>query len=443
MRSLVFVSSLIILLAADVNEAVACSCAPAGPPCQNYFQSDTVFIGTVRSIAAVPGADFRARMRVEFEDVVASRGVQGTSVTTFTAEHEVSCGYPFKPGVRYVVYARKVTDQLVVTSICSRTRPLAEADDDVAFFRTLTMPATGGRVFGTVTRLSRNPATTDWQQYGAVSIGVLTLSNGDQKLQAQTDLNGHYQFIGVAPGAYELTVTPPPPFSTEDLTERFELRDPRACFHADFSLKPDGRIGGTLVQADGRPVARAEVDLLPADHIGHFLFREIETATTDESGRFEITRLSPGRYILAFNVAQPVNSDIVFPTVFHPAASDPRNAAVLELGEGDRIENMRIVVPPAPRSYRITGRVLFQDGKPAGNATVSLTDGHGRWSRVAEDVQTGADGTFSFVVHDGLTYLAGARYAEPGTQRTQAAGSVSFTASEEKRKDLEVVLRPR
>lgn len=54
MRLTVLLPALTFLLAAGVGDASACSCQPSGPPCQNYFQSDAVFIGTVRSITPAP-----------------------------------------------------------------------------------------------------------------------------------------------------------------------------------------------------------------------------------------------------------------------------------------------------------------------------------------------------------------------------------------------------
>ena len=54
------------------------------------------------------------------------------------------CGYPFQTGTEYVIYAYKNSDGRLETGICSRTRPLAEAGDDVAYFHSMaSAPATG------------------------------------------------------------------------------------------------------------------------------------------------------------------------------------------------------------------------------------------------------------------------------------------------------------
>src|SRR6187397_2348238 len=61
------------------NDAFACTCPSSGPPCQNAFQVDTVFAGTVRSITPLPDdgpplppGEMRIprTVRVEFDSVV-------------------------------------------------------------------------------------------------------------------------------------------------------------------------------------------------------------------------------------------------------------------------------------------------------------------------------------------------------------------------------------
>src|SRR6185436_9644004 len=111
MRWTMLISALAMLLGVDAGEAIACSCMESGPPCQNYFQSDVVFVGTVRDITQVPVADRDSSVRVEFEQAVPSRGVAGSSITVLTSVADgASCGFPFKRGERYVVYGYRSKD---------------------------------------------------------------------------------------------------------------------------------------------------------------------------------------------------------------------------------------------------------------------------------------------------------------------------------------------
>ncbi len=51
---------LTVLTLASSNDGFACSCPSSGPPCQNAFQVDVVFAGTVRSIVPLPDVCCRA-----------------------------------------------------------------------------------------------------------------------------------------------------------------------------------------------------------------------------------------------------------------------------------------------------------------------------------------------------------------------------------------------
>jgi hypothetical protein len=141
MRWSILLSALTTLLAVNVPDALACSCVPPKPPRESYLASDVVIIGTVKSITRVAGARSEARLRVDFHDVIPYRGAEGTSVTIFTDEYSASCGYPFKTGDRYVVYAHKSKETAqILVSLCSRTGPISHAAEDLTFFATLSRP---------------------------------------------------------------------------------------------------------------------------------------------------------------------------------------------------------------------------------------------------------------------------------------------------------------
>lgn len=58
------------------------------------------------------------------------KGTTAGRVTARTADNEAACGYGFRTGVEYLVYADPGGDQLQV-SLCSRTVPVAQAGADL------------------------------------------------------------------------------------------------------------------------------------------------------------------------------------------------------------------------------------------------------------------------------------------------------------------------
>jgi hypothetical protein len=440
-RLLIGLTTLAVLSLTPARDASACSCPSPGPPCQNTFQVDAVFAGTVLSISALPDegpplrpGEFRIpqALRVEFAAVEAFRGVQGPSLSVLTAGSGPACGYAFKKGERYLVYAsRNRNGSGFVTGLCSRTRRLADADDDLRFLQTLSAPgATRGRVYGTINHWERDLATGEPRRHGPVPDVHVSVRGSSSAFEALSDARGHYE-VTVPPGTYEVTALPPAGFSTRYLRETLELRDARACFVADFSVQFDGRIKGVVRQSSGEPAEGVAVQVMAADAVGKAGNIETLRASSDAGGSFEFVEVPPGRYIVGVDLIRRMNPDVVFPATFHPGTMDAALATVVQLDGGQQRELEPMTLPPARRSYRLAGTVVFEDGSPASGAIISLSDGGAKWRQVAVGIKPESDGSFSFVVHHGLSYIATASYWDEA-QRKQVGGTVGpFVATGE------------
>lgn len=68
------------------------------------------------------------------------KGNLGERATISTSDAGIGCGYPFARGQEYLAYAVRGPNGRLITSICSRTRPIAEARDDLAALGTGARP---------------------------------------------------------------------------------------------------------------------------------------------------------------------------------------------------------------------------------------------------------------------------------------------------------------
>jgi hypothetical protein len=204
--------------------ALACSCVGDVPLCQSFWQADAVFSGDVVSFEELnTNRLFQrrvARIRVER----AWRGqVQGT-VEVRTGAGGGDCGYSFRPGRKYLVYAYKTQDGKLTTGICSPTKLLDKAAADLAYFEEAEKPSTGGRIYGTA-RLE-----TKGVDLKPAPGAAITLAGESQPSRtAVTNEAGDFEFTGVPAGTYLVSMqgaTTPP--------WKVELRDPRACVHVNL-----------------------------------------------------------------------------------------------------------------------------------------------------------------------------------------------------------------
>ena len=118
-------------LFANSEVSHACSCVPPGSPSQELAQSAVVFVGMVTSVREFsdPKATTYSSMdptTVEFEVDTVWKGPSHETTSLTTARMGASCGFTFVEGEEYIVYSR---DGATV-SLCSRTRPVAAAEED-------------------------------------------------------------------------------------------------------------------------------------------------------------------------------------------------------------------------------------------------------------------------------------------------------------------------
>src|SRR5438552_13526480 len=101
--------SLVILVA---KGALGCSCSGERPPCAEFGAASAVFLGNVLSIephsSKGPNESLRYSYldrRVTFEIIEWFHGATEGKVSVITGMGNGDCGYPFRAGMTYLVYA--------------------------------------------------------------------------------------------------------------------------------------------------------------------------------------------------------------------------------------------------------------------------------------------------------------------------------------------------
>jgi len=336
---------LALFLSFRAADALACSCSGTTDPCEALGPGSVVIAGIVRSVGAVDrwelGAPYPStlvKLEVERSFVNGSLGI----VELTTGRGGGDCGYRFVAGRRYLVYASKATSGQLVTSICSRTRPLEAAAEDLAYLSTLPQQPPGVRVYGRVTQSRRDPFEAAWINYGPVENVLINLRGASFSRDVSTDKNGRYEFPGVASGAATLTLIAPTGFDTRYLEREIEIPEDRACSAHNFGLRQIASASGTVIDSSGRPVAGILVDAVAAELAGHLPPPYQEPKKTDDRGRFEFDDLPPGLYVFGINLTKPEPPPPGYkpagPAVFLPGTAVASEAAIVEMKPNDRVD---------------------------------------------------------------------------------------------------------
>jgi hypothetical protein len=138
---------LVVLLLATVltqpQSAFACSCIPSGPPEEALEQATVVFAGRVVDADPAPAGEMVNTAELvpyTFEVSQVWKGDVNSTITLGSSVSSASCGYEFVVGEEYIVYGSEAEGGLQ-TGLCTRTAPLASAEEDLVALGEGAVPA--------------------------------------------------------------------------------------------------------------------------------------------------------------------------------------------------------------------------------------------------------------------------------------------------------------
>lgn len=132
--------SLIAIITLFTNEETIHACTCVGPlsPAYELEHSDAVFRGEVisksgaRTLCGSSGEFSAPNLAVKFKVNTVWKGEINETTFIATNYHEAACGYPFRIGEEYIVYANEWNGILWV-GLCSRTRQASYSQKDLEF----------------------------------------------------------------------------------------------------------------------------------------------------------------------------------------------------------------------------------------------------------------------------------------------------------------------
>ena len=372
-----FFGSIVFLLFVSAYDALACSCASSGPPCQAFWQTDAVFSATVisKSVITVDTGieSFPKEQQIAVKLLVEDtfRGsLGGNDVEMLTGMGGGDCGYNFEKGKKYLVYASEYRGRLRA-GICSRTRLLSEATEDLSYFRNLPPENSGSnirvKVFKSLPPL-RDNANSEVTPMERVKI---TAEGNDQKYEGVTNPAGEFEFKNLPAGKYK--VSSDIPHSERNHWQTEITVDDRACAAVEFWNSVEGKISGTVFDENGNPANGVKIDLIQltdannASPTGRWRF------TTDK-GTYELPDVPPGEYLLGVNLIGGQSGQCPRVRTLYSNPNSPV-AGFVEIKHGDELKGYDLRLLPGGAERTIEGIVVWPNGKPAVRATVALSNG--------------------------------------------------------------------
>jgi hypothetical protein len=360
-----------------LTEAQGCTCAfGGGPACQEAWRptTDAVLLARVEKIesargtvGSAPGAmsmtmmGSMLRVTISIDEVY--RGPSAKTIKVYTASSSAACGYAFREGQRYLIYASTAgKDEQLVVSLCSSTKPAEYAEKDLAYLRSLPSLAPTSAIIGTVWRYTHDPSfkpkfqpslmdhyRPPEQEYMAMKpepgFTVLAKAQDETEHKAIADGEGNWRFPDLPPGRYTLHpqiregVYVHPFFSGVEIA-------PKGCALVNIRLESDGRISGTLDHpSPGSDWVLVKVFALPVSESDWH--RPTRESTLDPNATtFEIGPLPSGRYVLGAYVAVKISTGNGYTfgnlgPFYYPGVTGIKGAEPIDVAEGKAVANVK------------------------------------------------------------------------------------------------------
>jgi hypothetical protein len=417
-----------IVLSLSAIRAWCCSCAgsPVGnPPCQSAWQYDAVFTGTVESIAAPATALPFPQRQIRLTVAEPFRGIDPgpRDIVIETGLGGGDCGYNFERGRQYIIYASKRPGGALSTGICSPTRPVEDAEEDLKYLRGLPKAPPTAEI-----RVTAYDPQGNWsfrpngppEAPGLAGVTV-TIDGPGVHQSATTGASGRHVFSGLPAGEYKVSG------SLENYVVGNPLRPVRAhakgCAEVPLPMQLDRTVTGRVLDPNGMPVAGITVEAVPATPRNeNDLPFAADTATSDANGRYELRHLAGGDYFLGVSLTRPPTREQPYTRWFYPGTEDPARAVLVHVLDKPGSQRFDVTLPPAQHDRTVRGTVYWPDGRPAENINIVVQDPRWPWFTGQMSARTGKDGQFTVQVLDGTAYrLHAVNFANPAVSAVPAA----------------------
>lgn len=135
----------------------------------------------------------------------------------------------------------------------------------------------------------------------------------------------------------------------------------------------EGVVAGQLLKSNGKPLAYTEIELVPLGA------RRLPNnpkliGISGANGRFAMTDVPRGKYTLSINFDDKPTDLSPYDTFYYPNTANRADAEVFDVGEGVKFERLIFKLPPALAKRKISGSVVYSDGKPVVGAFIAVRD---------------------------------------------------------------------
>lgn len=396
----------------------ACSCGPTPTVLDSFDKSDVVIIARIISVEKAPensdGIPYvdGVRSATMVVEKVFKGNVKVRDELVFAQGGGSDCIWTFKEdsiGDEVLLYLNSPRNdsELWYVGGCGRSKGVEGATEDLLYLENMAKLRGKTRISGKF---------GGWQnpELDVKRRKINLIGPKKKTYELKTDDRGFFEIYDLPPGEYLVEPEIPAGWKIDPYWLRYspsvlqgqELKSAKqfpilleANKHASVHiiLEIDSVVRGKVHGPNGKPMYGVCLYLLSKEGEGGGGFD-----CTNEQGKFEITSVPPGEYVLAANKDGKLSSREPFRTFYYPNVAEKERAAVISIRLGETVNDINISVPQLFERVIVEGVLRYSDGKPVSDERVSFkaTEMEGIDGDVSE--QTDAEGRFSLKILKGV-----------------------------------------
>jgi hypothetical protein len=352
----------------------ACTCFGPSRACEAIIDTQIIFLGENLEFIPDPQHSGNYLYRFHIENVYKGLPLDTREVLVDGGNFS-SCGTEYPIGKRYIIFGSGGTGNppVVISDLCSGSRYADTNQEDIDFLESYKRGEHQTRVYGKVGQGGLVNKGDFWDEGAILAGATVVLENAEHRFSVLSQADGSYQFVGIPEGKYRLSARlepyiPAPPF------EEVIVRD-RGCSPVSITLKANCTIEGTLLDSNGKPLVKEQVELLHKGLTGEWEAVSRWWAQTDERGMFRFSELATGEYLLGHEIRYdyPAGSS-PFPTHYYPGVRERSRAEIIHLSSvGQKVKGLKLKLPPPHIGRKIMVRVVTADGTPIGSHRLQVS----------------------------------------------------------------------
>ncbi len=271
----------------------------------------------------------------------------------------------------------------------------------------------------------------------------------NKSYKVRTDDDGRYRVSNLTAGRYNVSVTSRADVVASESAKtapakEITLDDGEARENVDFALVRGGVITGRVTDGENRPLIAQTMSLRRVDEKGEIARQpqgetDDQNAETDDRGIYRIYGLRSGRYVVGVGGQgweEEFSNTKRYSTTYHPAATDLKQAKIIEVRSGDEATDIDIRVNTSTKTYEAVGRLIdAETSKPLPAAAVVATrmvkEEGNQHDNLQVDSPTDGEGNFRLTGLTNGEYLLNAHFGSQGGSGEYYTERLSFKVADE------------